>query len=75
MGFGEFVAYGALGHDKPGVGRVILQFLPQVLDVNLEVVGLFQIVPAPDTAQQGTVGHDFARVLGQVVEELVLGWG
>ncbi len=44
---GELIADAAVGEDILGVGRVILQLLPEVLDVHLQVISLLLVFPAP----------------------------
>src|SRR5216683_4375778 len=69
---GEAVAHATFGEDIARVGGVVLELLAQVIDVEANVVRGVAILGAPDATEQGLVGHDHARVRGQVVQQAEL---
>src|SRR5437868_438409 len=64
---GEAVADAPLGEDVARIGGVVLQLLPQVVDVQPHVVRRIAILGTPDAAQEGFVRHHHTWVRGQVV--------
>ena len=70
----EAVTYAALGEDVLGIGRVFLDLLPQVVDVQAHIMRLIPVLVSPDFCQDLVVGNHPAGVLDQVIEQTVLGW-
>ena len=56
---------------KAGAGRVVLDFLAQVPDVDAEELGLFRVFHAPDAGKDLAVGDDPVGVLRQKAKDAV----
>src|SRR5439155_10176690 len=52
------VAYAGFGADKEGVGRIVLELGPKLVDVSPEDVMVVGILPAPDLPQDHRMGKD-----------------
>src|SRR5438445_4430813 len=70
---GEAIAHATFGEDIARIGRIVLELLAQVVDVQADVVRGIAILGAPHAAEQRLVGHDHARVREQVIEQAELG--
>src|SRR3954471_9893919 len=69
------VAYGWLGEDETGLGRIVFELLSEVGDVDAEVGGLFNCFGSPDFGQELTMREHFAGVRHQEAEQGVLNGG
>src|SRR6266480_6979561 len=72
---GEAVADPVLGDDVLRRGRVLLDLAAQAPDVELEVLGVADVLRAPDPLEEPLVRDDLAGVIGQDEEEAPLGAG
>ena len=69
---GELVAESRHGQDVPRVGRVWLEFLPQVRDVQADIVVLLAVFVTPHLTQQRLGWHQPTWIGRQVVQQPVL---
>ena len=69
------VADAGLGDEQLRLGRVRFQFLPQVRQIDAQVVGLLDRVRAPDLAEYLAVGQHLPGVLDEESQEVVFRGG
>src|SRR5713101_4582662 len=69
--FFETVADAAFRQDVFGVRRVFFDFLPQVGDIEAQVVGFIAVFAAPHFREEGFMRQQAASVADEVVEQAV----
>src|SRR3954447_1568040 len=69
------VADSRFGHDPAGVGGIVFELAPQVVDVDAKLLGVFGGVAAPDPLQQRPVREHFIGIRGEHREQIELSWG
>src|SRR5690348_1331818 len=70
----EAVAQAALGQDVFGMGRVLFDLLPQIGDVEPQIMGLVAVLVAPDLGEQRFVGEQPPGIVDQMIEQAIFGW-
>jgi hypothetical protein len=66
----EAVADPRLGQDMAGFGRVGLDLLTEVADEDPQVLGLCDVVSAPDCGEQRAMREDFTGVSEEVNQKI-----
>src|SRR5579863_1188395 len=70
----ETIAHTAFGQDISGMSRVPLDLLPQIGDVQSEVVRFVAVFATPHFGEQRLVRQQAPGVVDQMIEQAVLGW-
>src|SRR5207302_7869204 len=68
---GQAVADAELGQKDARLGRVLLDFLPQLAHEDAQIMGVMHVRRSPHLLEEILVGHDIAGVLGEDLQKPV----
>src|SRR5260370_40899007 len=71
----KYITYAWFGDNVVWLRGIGFHFAPQLSDVHAQVIGLVAIFRPPDFAQENAMGHYFACIRHELVQQFILGGG